>query len=125
MHGLQKLNHRHAKWVEILQAFTFSSKYKEGKSNVVAHALSRRSYLVAMVDARVLGFEHLKELYVDDVDFGESFKNPNDMFVVQEGILFMGNKLCILKSGVREFILREVHSGGWPDILVFKRLWIP
>lgn len=71
--------------------------YNEGKSNVVVDALSRRSYLLSMVDARNLGFEHLKKLYVDNVNFGESFKNPNGMFVIQEGFLFTGNKLCIPK----------------------------
>ena len=68
----------------------------------------RGSYLLAMIDLRVFGFEHLKELYVN---VGESFKNPNDMFVVQEGFLFMENKLCIPMSGARKVLVREVHSG--------------
>ncbi|XP_021730697.1 uncharacterized protein LOC110697622 [Chenopodium quinoa] len=32
IHGQQKLNPRHAKWVEFLQSYNLSSKYKEGKS---------------------------------------------------------------------------------------------
>ena len=37
----EKLNHRHMKWVETLQAFTFSIKHKKGVSNKVVDALSR------------------------------------------------------------------------------------
>ncbi|KAJ9536696.1 hypothetical protein OSB04_un000081 [Centaurea solstitialis] len=112
IHGQQKLNFRHAKWVEFLQSFTFSSKYKEGKSNVVADALSRRAYLLAMVDTRVIGFEHIKGLYESDNDFAQEFKAPTRNFTLQDGFLFKGNKLCIPKCGVRELLVREVHSGA-------------
>ncbi|XP_021737243.1 uncharacterized protein LOC110703765 [Chenopodium quinoa] len=70
INGSHKLNARHAKWVEFLQSFTFSSKYKEGESNVVADALSKRHYMITILDAKFLGFEFLKELYRDDEDFG-------------------------------------------------------
>ncbi|XP_074314259.1 uncharacterized protein LOC141649467 [Silene latifolia] len=66
-----KLSHRHAKWVEFLQSFTFSSKYKEGKLNVVAYALSRRHSLLTVIEQRVSGFEFMKELYREDPDFSE------------------------------------------------------
>ena len=59
INGQQKLSPRHAKWVEFLQSFHFSSKYKDGKSNVVADALSRRYTLLATLDVRLLGFETL------------------------------------------------------------------
>ncbi|XP_021759443.1 uncharacterized protein LOC110724329 [Chenopodium quinoa] len=71
IHGQQKLNYRHAKWVEFLQSFTFSSKYKEGKANVVVDALSRRSYLLAMVDARIIGFDHILDLYATCPDLAK------------------------------------------------------
>lgn len=112
INGQQKLNHRHAKWVEFLQSFTFSSKYKDGKSNVVADALSRRSYLLAVVDARIIGFEQLKSQYAADPDFAMMFEHPTKSYVVHDGFLFKENRLCIPLSGVRELLVREMHSGG-------------
>ncbi|XP_074293285.1 uncharacterized protein LOC141620267 [Silene latifolia] len=69
--GQHKLNHSHAKWVEFLQSFTFSSKYKEGKQNIVADALSRRHSLLTVMKQRVLGFEFTKELHKDYPDVNE------------------------------------------------------
>ena len=41
-------------------------KYKQGQENVVANALSRRYVLL---NTKLLGFEYIKELYLDDHDF--------------------------------------------------------
>ncbi|XP_021747250.1 uncharacterized protein LOC110713097 [Chenopodium quinoa] len=67
-----------------------SSKYKDGKSNVVADALSRRNYLLPMVDAKILGFEQLKDYYKDDPDFSSEIESPTKDFVWQNGYLFKG-----------------------------------
>ncbi|KAH9744280.1 Endonuclease [Citrus sinensis] len=40
--GQSKLHKRHAKWVEFIEPFPYVIKYKQGKENVVADALSRR-----------------------------------------------------------------------------------
>jgi hypothetical protein len=32
--------------------------------------------------------------------------------MIQEGLLFKGNQLCILKCSMREDLLKEKHSGG-------------
>ncbi|GKV11638.1 hypothetical protein SLEP1_g22878 [Rubroshorea leprosula] len=39
--GQGKLNRRYAKWVEFLETFPYVIKYKQGKQNIVADALSR------------------------------------------------------------------------------------
>ena len=44
--GQQKLNKRHARWVEFIETFPYVIKYKQGKENVVADALSRRYTLL-------------------------------------------------------------------------------
>jgi hypothetical protein len=42
-------------------------KYKQGKENIVADALSCRYVLLSTLDARFLGFEHIKELCVGGI----------------------------------------------------------
>ena len=44
--GQAKLNRRHAKWVEFIETFPYVVKYKKGKENMVADALSRRHVLL-------------------------------------------------------------------------------
>lgn len=111
IHGQQKLNKWHTKCVEFLQSFTFSSKYKDG-SNVVADALSRCTYLLSMVDAKIWGFQQLKECYKDDPGVAGEFEKQTKDYVEQDDYLFKGNKLCVPNGGVRELLVREVHSGG-------------
>ena len=79
---------------------------------MVADALYRHSYLLTIVDAQVLGFEHLKELYKDDADFWEKLSHPEGLYVVHEGFLFKGNKFFVHMCGVRSLLVREVHIGG-------------
>ena len=40
------LNKRHAKWVEFIESFPYVVKYKKGKDNLVANALSRKNNLL-------------------------------------------------------------------------------
>ncbi|XP_027127804.1 uncharacterized protein [Coffea arabica] len=67
-HNLSK---KHARWIAFVESFPYVIKYKAGKSNVVADALSRRYSLITSLDAKLLGFELIKELYAQDSDFGE------------------------------------------------------
>jgi hypothetical protein len=69
-----------------------------------------------------LGFEHLKEMYSEDQDFKEEYKaceNPvlRDRikwleYMIQEGLLFKGNQLCIPKCSMRDTLLKKTNSGG-------------
>jgi len=102
--------------VEFLQTFHFTSKHKSKKLNQGADPLSRRHILLFQFDACILGFEHLKGLYAIDEEFGELFaaclKHPKDDFLIHDGYLFKGTRLCVPKSGTRELIVREVHGGS-------------
>ena len=116
IHGQHKLSSRHAKWVEFLQSFDFVAKYKAGKANIVADALSRKHSLLTTVDSKVLGFELIKEYYDKDNDFStvivECKHGTNNNYHLIEGFLFKGNKLCVPKCPVRELLIREAHGGG-------------
>jgi len=69
-----KLNKRHAKWVEFIEQFPYVIKHKQGKINVVVDALSRRYTLLNVLDVQYLGFDHIMELYHDDLDFSLIFQ---------------------------------------------------
>ena len=67
--GQDKLNRRHAKWVEFIETFPYVIRYKQGKENIVTDALSRRYDLLNSLSTSLLGFELVKELYPHDIDF--------------------------------------------------------
>ncbi|XP_056856375.1 uncharacterized protein LOC130505787 [Raphanus sativus] len=58
--------------VRALETWQQLPKYKKGRKNMVADALSRRHALITTMDAKVLGFEHIKELYKDDPELKRS-----------------------------------------------------
>ena len=71
---------------------------------------------------RILGFDSLKDMYGDDSDFEDAYEACENPFMrdrsqwieylIQDGLLFRGNQLCILKISMRENLLKEKHSGG-------------
>ncbi|KAL6327536.1 hypothetical protein AAG906_021627 [Vitis piasezkii] len=114
--GQGKLNRRHAKWVEFIETFPNVIKYKQGKENIVADALSRRYALVSTLNAKLLGFEYVKELYANDDDFASVYgaceKTAFGKFYRLDGYLFRENRLCVPNSSMRELLVREAHGGG-------------
>ena len=70
----EKLNHKHAKWVEFMQNFTFVLKHISGIPNKVVDALSKRCLVLQEFQVNVLGLEHLKDMYEEDADFKEAYE---------------------------------------------------
>ena len=60
--------------MEFIETFPYVIKYKQGKENVVADALSRRYTLLSVLETKLLGFEFIKDLYASDQDFKEIFR---------------------------------------------------
>jgi len=90
----RKLNKSNAKWVEFIEQFPYVIKHKQGKSNLVADALSRRHTLLNVLNTRYLVFDHIKEIYKKDLDFSlifqESSKGGHKDLLIHDGFLFKG-----------------------------------
>ncbi|KAL0650374.1 hypothetical protein Bca4012_093065 [Brassica carinata] len=114
--GQQKLNKRHARWVEFIETFPYVIKYKQDKENVVADALSRRYVLLSALETKLLGFEFIKDIYATDPDFKEVFRKSSKTaygkYYQISGFLFSDNRLCVPQCSLRELFLREAHRGG-------------
>ena len=111
-----KLNKRHARWMEYIETFPYVIRYKQGKESVVADALSLRYVLLTSLCAKMLGFEYVKDMYGNDVDFANVYmacdKTTFEKFYKHDGYLFRGNKLCVPNCSMLELLVREAHGRG-------------
>uniref|UniRef100_A0A2N9GL02 Reverse transcriptase n=1 Tax=Fagus sylvatica TaxID=28930 RepID=A0A2N9GL02_FAGSY len=89
--GQGKLNRRHAQWMEFIETFPYVIKYKQGKENIVADALSRSVFAAC-----------------EKAAFGKFYR--------LDGYLFRENRLCVPNSSMRELLVREAHGGGRPNL---------
>lgn len=70
----------------------------------------------------MLRFDFIKELYEEDTNFKEAFEAckslvTQDMspwldYMIQDGLLFKNDQLCIPNRSMRENLIKEKHSGG-------------
>ncbi|XP_026383572.1 uncharacterized protein LOC113279075 [Papaver somniferum] len=113
-----KVNRMHDRWLSTINQYTFSIRHKSGKLNQVADALSRRDHLLVTLKHESLAFDFLKNLYSEDKDFQSLWEKcssstgvVND-FLIQDGFLFKGNRLCIPQSSLRLHLIMELHGSG-------------
>lgn len=89
-------------------------KHKSGALNKVADALSRRENFLTTMKNQVLGFDSLCELLFENSYFGpilnEVAAGLRSDFILHDGFLFKGNRLCIPTSSLRLKIISEVHN---------------
>ena len=97
-------------------------KHRSGKSNRVVDALSRRQLLLTVMQVEVVGSDELKNLYLKDPDFAKVWKACKEPvtidrtrwidYLIRDGMLFKGNRVCIPRSSIRENFIKEKHSRG-------------
>ena len=73
------------------------------------------------MQVKVVGFKELTNLYPEDPNFAGAWKACTVLvaldrmkwldFIIQDGMLFKGSQLCILRSSMRENLIKEKHSG--------------
>ncbi|KAG7548052.1 Ribonuclease H-like superfamily [Arabidopsis suecica] len=116
MGSQDKVSSRHVSWFAYLQQFTFAIKHKAGSLNKVDDALSRRHSLLASSHASITGFEILPELYPLDTFFGKIWRdlelNNSSEYLIVDGFLFHGIKLCIPDCSFRLQVIHELHGEG-------------
>ena len=106
----EKLNRRHAKWVEFIETFPYVIKHKKGEENLIADALYRRYTMLSQLNFKIFGLETVKDQYVHDAEFKDVLRNCKEgrtwnKFVVNDGFVFRSNKLCNPASSVRLLLL--------------------
>jgi len=57
--------------MKFIEPFPYVIKYKKGRENIVADALSRMYALLTSLDAKLIGFKYVKKLYEHHSDFAQ------------------------------------------------------
>lgn len=72
--------------------------------------------MIAILNSMVLGFNWMKELYAEDLEFlpiiDKCKHGVHGAYSIHDGFLFKGNKLCVPKSSFRELSVQEEHIRG-------------
>jgi hypothetical protein len=115
--------------VEYMKNFTFVIKHISGTANKVADALSRKCLLLQEFRVKTLGFDDLREMYQADPDFKEAYEaveNPIlrdrsqwEECMIEEGLLFKGNQLCIPIEGETQLNESYFWPGMRADVKIF------
>ena len=83
---------------------------------MVTDVLSRRFVLLSTLDAKLLGFEHIKGLYANDHDFSIIYTTCEEgafnKFYRHEDCFFREGKLYVPQNSMRELLVKESYSGG-------------
>ena len=75
-----------------------------------------RYTLITTLEAKLLGFEFIKDLYATDSDFGEIFIflpwRTCEHYFISQDFLYYKDKLSVPMSSMRALLVREAHGGG-------------
>ena len=100
-----------------IEKFPYKLVHKSGQQNRVADALSRHVALMKTLSWEIVGFEMLKELYIEDDDFEKVWANymnkqPCDGFYIHDGFLLKSGQLYLPSTSLCEKVIRDLLNGG-------------
>nr|AAV32204.1 putative polyprotein [Oryza sativa Japonica Group] len=117
------LNLRQRRWLELIKDYDMSIHYHPGKANVVADALSRKSYCTALciegmsaLEARPTLVDQVRAAQVNDPEIAELKKNmrvgkARDFLEDEHGTIWLGERLCVPDDKeLKNLILTEAHQ---------------
>lgn len=116
----------------VYQDISYVIRCKRGNKNIVVDALSKRYTLISTLQAQLLGFEILKELYANDLDFEDILEDfffvPSDKYLIHDGFLYHEGRLYILSCSNRSLLMKKtqiIHSLLFYQIVVDEKnlLW--
>jgi len=115
----QKKLNGHGRWIEFLQDYAFTLRHKARVENKAADALSRHIFILTKMSTVVNSFEKIKAEYESCPSFCDIYAiltngstQEVDGYTPHDGYLFLGQKLCIPRTSLREFLVWELHDGG-------------
>ncbi|GKD92401.1 hypothetical protein Tco_1372238 [Tanacetum coccineum] len=129
--------------VNMVRDWPSPKKLPEVRNNKVVNVLSRKTPLLVSISNKVVGLDLIKELYASDEYFGNTWMElettqQRGKFILLDGYLFKGNRLCIPKTSLKSQLAKEIHVGGlivhlglnktispWVDILMDFVLGLP
>lgn len=83
----------------------------------MADVFPHRYTLVSTLSSKLLDFEYIKDLYVEDKDFSNMYEACEhytfQKFYKHEGFLLKDRKLCVFVCSLRKLLVREAHNGGF------------
>ena len=97
----------------------FTLSHKAEVENKVTDALSRRIFILTKMSMVVNNFEKLKAEYESCPNFYEihailidGSTREVDGYTLHGRYLFLGRKLCIPRTSLKEFLVWELHADG-------------
>jgi transposase InsO family protein len=112
------LSQRQARWLEFLQQYQFEIRYKPGKANKVADALSRAMPVsaISVLDVRLDEFREKQQEDATLRPVFEALRAPEKppkyrLYAVRDGVLYYQDRLYV-PSVLRPTLLEEYHDAA-------------